>query len=184
MIVAQLLSYQLLTMPCQACPMAASGVGECSAAGRCTSDSESDSSGGCCGGHEVPTPESICHESEVAPASSCCQADDVVPCCEESAQSPSACDSAKVEPSVTLLDHAIAMDGCKCCPISMPCDRCVALSADRPPQVRTQIEVSTTAIFADVTVDAQIIRAVAACLHPPDAGHKLSMQSLLCSWLN
>lgn len=183
LIVAQLLSYQLLTMPCQACPMATAGAGECSASGCCSSEGESESGGGCCGGREEsPAKSSCCVEDDNAPLS-CCDEEPASACCGESVP-PSSCGNDASENAVTVLEPVLAADGCKCCPISMPCDRCVALNADRPPSVRTHIELSTASAVAFVTVDSQVIYAVAACLHPPDASHKTSIQSLQCSWLN
>lgn len=183
LIVAQLLSYQLLTMPCQACPMATAGAGECSASGCCSSDAESGSGGGCCGGHEAPSAEAACCAEEEEATSSCCEEDVAPVCCSESVQ-PSCGEDSETESAIASLEPVMSSDGCKCCPISTPCDRCVALNADRPPHARTHTEISGSAVIAFVTVDAQIIHAVATCLHPPDVGHKASVQSLQCSWLN
>lgn len=182
-IVAQLLGYQLLTMPCQACPMATAGAGECSASDCCSSEGESELRGGGCGSHEETTiKSSCCGEDDIAP-SSCCDEEPASACCGESVSPPSCGDDAS-EKAVTALEPVMLPDGCKCCPISMPCDRCVALNANRPPSVRTHVEMSTATAVAFVTVDSRNIYAVAACLHPPDANHKASIQSLQCSWLN
>ncbi|MEK6644035.1 MAG: hypothetical protein AABZ08_09010 [Planctomycetota bacterium] len=85
---------------------------------------------------------------------------------------------------VTADEQQVGIESCQCCPIRMPCDRCLALAVDRPTQERPLAEELSAPAIVHAAFDSQVMVAAAACLHPPDPGHKLSLQSLQCCWLN
>ncbi len=173
LLIAQLLSYQALTMPCRACPMATTGSGECTASG-CCSSKETETKSGCCGSGEDTEVVASCCATEEPAGGRCCGA----------MESASCCDETDVEAVVTADEPKVGAESCQCCPISTPCDRCLALVTDRPSQVRPLVEDFSAPAIVHAAFDSQIMVAMAACLHPPDPGHKSSLQSLQCSWLN
>ena len=174
LLIAQLLSYQALTMPCRACPMAATGSGECTASGCCSPEDTKDDSGCCEGSHEIVEEVASCCSMQEPAESSCCRAAESASCCEETA----------TETVVSAAEPMVGAESCQCCPISTPCDRCLALVTDRPSQSRPFVEDMSVPAFVHAALDSQVMVAVAACLHPPDPGHKFSLQSLQCSWSN
>jgi hypothetical protein len=106
--------------------------------------------------------------------------DEATDCCGECGEDPAvatACCPMNVEDEPGLA-------GCECCPVKLPCDRCLPVAADRPNPTKSpaesmasifvgHVEVSTVAAQCVFGTDARLVEPPGPCL-----------QALLCVWLN
>jgi hypothetical protein len=74
--------------------------------------------------------------------------------------------------------------GCVCCPVRMPCDRCLPIVAERPGQQRPPVDLSPAYFVGHAGANLSPPAPFAGSAMPRTFGHKFSEQALLCIWLN